>query len=69
MASWPDDITADLLKEISKSENIPNANAAYLVHAATYSKVTSDNNLYYTFNRMVSLDNCIKIKCAKNFNE
>ncbi|KAG2197907.1 hypothetical protein INT46_003214 [Mucor plumbeus] len=41
MASWADEITADLLKEISKSENIPNANAAYLVYAATYSKITA----------------------------
>lgn len=39
MPSWADDITADLLKEISKADNIPSTNAAYLVYAATFDKV------------------------------
>ncbi|KAL9549938.1 hypothetical protein PS6_005806 [Mucor atramentarius] len=41
MPSWADDITADLLKEIPKADNIPSTNAAYLVYAATFDKITA----------------------------
>ncbi|KAL9542019.1 hypothetical protein MBANPS3_008818 [Mucor bainieri] len=41
MQSWADDITADLLKEIAKADMIPSTNAAYLVHAATFAKMTA----------------------------
>ncbi|GAN09205.1 hypothetical protein MAM1_0250d08727 [Mucor ambiguus] len=41
MQSWADDITADLLKEIAKADTIPSANAAYLVHASTFAKMTA----------------------------
>ncbi|CAO0802447.1 unnamed protein product [Mucor circinelloides] len=41
MPSWADDITADLLKEISKADNISSTNAAYLVYAATFDKITA----------------------------
>lgn len=39
MQSWADDITADLLKEITKADTIPSANAAYLVYAGIFAKV------------------------------
>ncbi|KAI9486796.1 MAG: hypothetical protein EXX96DRAFT_550629 [Benjaminiella poitrasii] len=37
--SWPDDITADLLKKITDTKNISSLNALLLIHAAIYSKV------------------------------
>ncbi|CAO3642019.1 unnamed protein product [Mucor fragilis] len=41
MQSWADDITADLLKEITKADTIPSANAAYLVYAGIFAKIAA----------------------------
>ncbi|CEP17470.1 hypothetical protein [Parasitella parasitica] len=41
MPSWEDEVTADLLKLITKAENIPGVNAAYLTYSATYPKIIS----------------------------
>ncbi|KAI8638196.1 hypothetical protein BD408DRAFT_436284 [Parasitella parasitica] len=41
MQSWEDEITADLLNLISKAENVPGPNAAYLAYSATYPKIVA----------------------------
>ncbi|KAK4518283.1 uncharacterized protein ATC70_001635 [Mucor velutinosus] len=41
MQSWVDDITVELLKEIGKADTLPSTNAAYLVYAATFAKMTA----------------------------
>ncbi|KAI7870508.1 uncharacterized protein EV154DRAFT_122902 [Mucor mucedo] len=37
---WPDDIVADLFKEIMGIENMSSAKITYLINAATYTKIT-----------------------------